>query len=265
MVCSSRVNVISSGGGFSKYYDQPSYQKAAVARYFATVKGTTNEPVIGFNASKRAYPDVALAGASYRMYTGGKVYDLYGAAMAATSVAAFFSNINAVRLAAGRGSLGFVTPALYTNPSAFVNDITSGDNKCGRQNSVGAIYCCKQGFTAVAGWDPTTGLGSLDYAKLAAALSGTSIAPSPQPLSLPSARAPTQPTVLSPSWAPTQLPSLSPSRAPMLYSLKPSSLPPMQPYVEPSSQPPVIVIASARSGASRTSFGAYTSLENATI
>lgn len=103
MVCSSKVNVISSGGGFSKYYDQPSYQKAAVARYFVTVNGATNEPVIGFNASKRAYPDVALAGASYRVFSGGQVYYLYGAATAAPNVAAFFSNINTVRLAAGRG------------------------------------------------------------------------------------------------------------------------------------------------------------------
>ena len=52
-------------------------------------------------------------------------------------------------LNAGRGKpLGFVHASLYADASAF-RDITSGDNKSGNI-----------GFTAGAGWDPCTGLGS---------------------------------------------------------------------------------------------------------
>ena len=169
MVCSSDTgNIITSGGGFSEYYDQPTFQKATVAGYFAAVKGTTNDPYAGFNASKRAYPDVSLAGANYLVITGIETYGLYSTSAAAPVVAGFFSNINAARLAAGKGSLGWVNPALYTNPSAFVNDITRGNNKCAALNQYATFTCCRQGFSAVTGWDPATGLGSIDYKKLAA-------------------------------------------------------------------------------------------------
>ena len=192
--------MITSGGGFSEYYDQPSYQKAAVAGYFAAVKGTTKSPYAGFNASKRAYPDVSLAGAKYRVVIGKTAYGLYGTSASAPAVAGFFSNINAVRLAAGKGSLGYANPALYTNPSAFVNDITSGDNKCGALDSQGYNTCCRQGFSAVSGWDPASGLGSIDYKKLAASedlTSFTSLLPSLSP-SLP-------PSPSLPSFLPSSL------------------------------------------------------------
>jgi tripeptidyl-peptidase I len=175
VVCQSGSNIITSGGGFSQYYAQPSYQKAAVAGYFAAVKGTTKEPYAGFDASKRAYPDVSLAAAKYRTIIGRKVYGLYGTSAAAPVVAGFFSNVNAARLAAGKGSLGWINPALYEYGSAFVNDITSGDNKCGALNQNRIPTCCRQGFTAVPGWDPTTGLGSINYGKMAIVLESSNL------------------------------------------------------------------------------------------
>jgi tripeptidyl-peptidase-1 len=48
----------------------------------------------------------------------------------------------------------------YANPQAF-NDITTGNNP----------GCGTNGFPAMAGWDPVTGMGSPNYsAMLAAAL-----------------------------------------------------------------------------------------------
>ena len=166
VVCQSDSNVITSGGGFSEYYEQPSFQKAAVARYFATVKGTTKSPSAGFNASKRGYPDVSLAGASYRVVIGGRIFNLYGTSASAPAVAGFFSNINAARMAAGKGSVGWINPALYANSSTFVNDITSGNNRCGGLDSNQRYTCCTEGFFATSGWDPTTGLGSIDYRRM---------------------------------------------------------------------------------------------------
>jgi hypothetical protein len=45
---------------------------------------------------------------------------------ATPAVAGMISLINAHRIAANRSALGFFTPALYRNYSAFANDITSG-------------------------------------------------------------------------------------------------------------------------------------------
>ena len=74
--------------------------------------------------------------------------------------------MNAQRLAGGYAPLGWVHKALYDNavainggstPNGMVNDILKGNNKCSTS------FCCPQGFYAAAGWDPVTGLGSLNY------------------------------------------------------------------------------------------------------
>jgi hypothetical protein len=77
------------------------------------------------------------------------LHNYVGGTSASCPVAAgFFSNVNAARLAAGKGSLGWVTPALYTYAPLFVNDVTVGNNaQCS-----GAV-----GFYATTGWDPVTG------------------------------------------------------------------------------------------------------------
>mmetsp|Transcript_13691 Transcript_13691/g.22820 ORF Transcript_13691/g.22820 Transcript_13691/m.22820 type:complete len:228 (+) Transcript_13691:467-1150(+) len=41
----------------------------------------------------------------------------------------------------------------------FLNDITEGNNQC----VAGVRICCPQGFDAQTGWDPVTGLGTLDF------------------------------------------------------------------------------------------------------
>ena len=84
----------------------------------------------------------------------------YGAGTSGTSAttpvaAGMFSNINAARLAIGKGSLGWVNPVLYTYFSRFGNDVVKGNNKDGPT--------CPQGFYATPGWDPASGLGSINY------------------------------------------------------------------------------------------------------
>lgn len=70
------------------------------------------------------------------------------------------SQVNAARLAAGKSALGWINPSLYALASSIVlNDVTSGINNCVAND----IFCCTQGFHATSGWDPVTGIGSVNY------------------------------------------------------------------------------------------------------
>lgn len=68
--------------------------------------------------------------------------------------------LNQDRLDAGKGTLGFVNPLLYSlweeDPSCFW-DITVGLNDDG---------CMGDGFSAAKGWDPLTGLGTVRFDKV---------------------------------------------------------------------------------------------------
>lgn len=71
------------------------------------------------------------------------------------------SLINSARVDAGNSTLGWLNPSLYSLASHFTNDIVQGDNKC----KVEGYSCCSQGFYATEGWDPVTGLGTIDFIK----------------------------------------------------------------------------------------------------
>jgi hypothetical protein len=43
---------------------------------------------------------------------------------------------------------------------------STGENNCGKTHDPASALCCTQGFTAITGWDPVTGLGSVNYSKL---------------------------------------------------------------------------------------------------
>ena len=69
--------------------------------------------------------------------------------------AGVFAQLNDLVLAKGDPPLGFLNPLIYQNAQAFF-DVTSGINDEGTGI----------GFTAVAGWDPATGMGTPNYAAL---------------------------------------------------------------------------------------------------
>jgi len=157
----------SSSGGFSNYFEQPSYQQAAVAHYFAearpeypyyeeldpdfdTVKGL-------YNRIGRGYPDVAANGAYYPAYNQGELEHWFGSSLASPLFASVLTLINEERAAVGKGPVGFVNPTLYAHPEVL-NDITNGTN----------VGCGTEGFHAAPGWDPATGLGTPNYSKMLA-------------------------------------------------------------------------------------------------
>lgn len=146
------VAVSFSGGGFSRYFARPSYQNTAVSG-FLTNLGTTFSGL--YNATGRAYPDLAAQGNGFQVVIGGRVSSVGGTSASSPTVAGVFALLNDVRLAAGKPSLGFVNPLIYANGGSF-NDIVSGSNP----------GCSTNGFTARTGWDPVTGLGTPDFAKL---------------------------------------------------------------------------------------------------
>jgi len=94
---------------------------------------------------------------------------------------------NARRLEKGMSSMGFVNPFVYSYSSQFVNDITYGNNTCTEADSASffetSCGCCKFGYYASIGWDPVSGLGTLNYTQfLSVALSmGNGTTPTASP------------------------------------------------------------------------------------
>ena len=212
VVCSANTTGrITSGGGFSDFYSQPTWQASAVAGYFKAAASAGQTPIPGFNAKGRAYPDISIAGLNYLTIIDKRFGGMSGTSASAPVVAGIVSNINAARMAVGKGSVGWLNPALYTHAASFVNDIVTGNNKC-----TATAPCCPQGFYATKGWDPATGLGSINYAKMQAKFLslGTTNAISASPSVSPTL-SPTPSPTIAPTPRPTRMPSLNPSKTPI--------------------------------------------------
>ncbi|MCJ1282915.1 Tripeptidyl-peptidase sed1 [Xylographa opegraphella] len=155
-----------SGGGFSNIYPIPSYQKSAVATYFATSNppypyyssvGNNSFGANGgiYNRLGRGYPDFSAIGDNVVIFNEGSPTLIGGTSAAAPTFASILTRINEQRLLAGKTTIGFVNPTLYANPQVL-HDITVGNNS----------GCGTAGFFAAKGWDPLTGLGTPNYPKM---------------------------------------------------------------------------------------------------
>ncbi|CAF1555932.1 unnamed protein product, partial [Didymodactylos carnosus] len=147
-----------SGGGFSTYTSQPIYQRRAVEKYFNLMK--CQPPTSMYNRRNRGFPDVSAFGTRGFVVFNGTYQAFGGTSMSAPLWAGIVSILNSYSLKWTNKTLGFLNPLLYKMseecPTCF-NDITLGDNKC-PDRSYCTIKC--QGFQAIRGWDPVTGLGS---------------------------------------------------------------------------------------------------------
>jgi len=97
----------------------------------------------------RGVPDVSANGGVYVITVNGTFSGVLGTSCSAPTFASIITIINEQRKAQNKGSLGFLNPSMYNNPTMFT-DITSGHN----------IGCGTNGFSAVPGWDPASGLGT---------------------------------------------------------------------------------------------------------
>lgn len=76
--------------------------------------------------------------------------------------------LNSKRQSQGLPLLGCLNPTLYSAKAAgLFNDVTSGSNNCCANNDIAnvATLCCDQGYIAAPGWDPVTGMGSVNFDK----------------------------------------------------------------------------------------------------
>jgi subtilase family serine protease len=157
---------IATGGGFSHVFTKPDYQNTlpAGSTPIATTRGV---PDIGLQASPRTGvlvyitlpPDGSgglICGTS-PCSTGW--YDVGGTSASSPQ----WAGLVAIADQINGGGLGLINPALYkigSDPAKYGNDFfdtTVGNNQ---------VDPSIPGFPASTGWDPTTGLGTPDAAKL---------------------------------------------------------------------------------------------------
>ncbi|KAF8752848.1 Subtilisin-like protein [Rhizoctonia solani] len=156
------VGVSFSQGGFSDYFARPSYQTSAVSTFLGSI-GTTYSGL--YNTTGRGFPvDIGMwllkgdRTSQLPNHSKGSTTSVAGTSASAPAFAGVIALLNDYRLSQGKSPLGFLNPWLYSSAASALNDITSGSNP----------GCGTNGFTARAGWDPVTGLGTPDFVKLQA-------------------------------------------------------------------------------------------------
>ncbi|KAH9054641.1 subtilisin-like protein [Lactarius vividus] len=142
-----------SGGGFSDHFPRPVYQDTAVSAFLER-QGTQYAGL--YNPKGRGIPDIAAQALRFVicLRSTGKLVE--GTSCSTPTVAGVISLLNDYLITNGRPALGFLNIRLYGDGFAGLNDITSGSNP----------GCGTDGFSAVPGWDPVTGLGTPDFEKL---------------------------------------------------------------------------------------------------
>lgn len=147
-----------SSGGFSNYFEAPSYQLNATAAYISSLNGQYEGL---YNVSGRGIPDVAVYGSRYETENNGVSSGHHSGTSAGTPVfASMIALINDMRLRSGKPVLGWLNPILYSEEAKNVwNDITEG-----------VSYGCDVYWNTTVGWDTVTGLGSPDFQRLVKAL-----------------------------------------------------------------------------------------------
>lgn len=112
-----------SGSGFSNLFARPSYQENAVKSYLSSI-GSLHQGL--YNASGRAYPDIAAQGYHFVIVYGGANILLDGTSCAAPTATSVLTLVNDALIAKGKPALGFLNPWLYKYGYRGFNDITMG-------------------------------------------------------------------------------------------------------------------------------------------
>jgi tripeptidyl-peptidase-1 len=151
-----------SGGGFSNVFSRPTYQASAVLAYLNGGQNNHVPPAKLFNASGRAYPDLAAQSEGYTVIWNLIPMPGVAGTSASTPVTSgIISLINDLRLQSGKRPLGFLNPWLYSTMGGGAMDVTQ-DCNAGCQDQNNGV-----GFCAVKGWDPVTGWGEPNYGLMA--------------------------------------------------------------------------------------------------
>jgi subtilase family serine protease len=143
---------MASGGGFSVYYNLPSWQQG--------INMTTNHG----STTKRNLPDVAMVGDQiWVIHDNGSSGPFGGTSCAAPLWAGFAALANQMAENNSRPSIGFINPAIYAigkgaSYSANFHDITIGNNY---NSGSPAEFDAVPGFDLCTGWGSPTGINLL--------------------------------------------------------------------------------------------------------
>lgn len=174
---------LASSGGFSREVHIPKWQSDALKGFYA--RGESEPAVVPYG---RGFPDVSLAASGpavqrapgqpltmqgYQAVACGQWVDYAGGTSVAAPIwSAIVALMNQARREKGLGRVGFVNPLLYSlrksNPPPF-RDVSEGatDVAMNVLNAHGKAVIHKlSGYSAGSGWDPATGLGVPDVARL---------------------------------------------------------------------------------------------------
>jgi len=167
---SGHIGLAATGGGLSKVFTRPVWQ---------TGPGVPS-------ANLRAIPDVSLSAAShdgYLVFSGGGPNAVAGTSAAAPAFAGILALVNQYQELNGvetRSGQGNINPNLYrlaeTTPGVF-HDVTAGDNIVPCVSGTPDCFAGTLGYTAGPGYDPVTGLGSVDAFNLAVNLTKQWVTP----------------------------------------------------------------------------------------
>lgn len=150
-----------SGSGFSRVITPaPEWQSAAIASYYAAEPADKLPPKANYGFGGRATPDVAALGEGFQVIINGNAETVGGTSAAAPTFAGIVSLLNEARNQAGKKPLGLLNQFIYQNAEAFT-DITMGSDRVSRSG-----LPVKYGFDCVEGYDPVTGFGTPNFAKL---------------------------------------------------------------------------------------------------
>lgn len=160
-----------SSGGFSRVFQRPAYQAAAVEGYLAQIG---NNFAQYFNRNGRGFPDVAAQSVNFAVQDKGSLKYYEGTSCAAPTFAGVVALLNSARVSSHIPPLGFLNPWIYGGAFVGLNDITHGKSTgCnGKSRFNGAPEASPiipgASFNATPGWDPVTGFGTPDFGKLLA-------------------------------------------------------------------------------------------------
>ncbi|KAK3317930.1 tripeptidyl-peptidase-like protein [Apodospora peruviana] len=149
-----------SSGGFSNYFPRPAWQDEVVSPFLANLAGTQDAERLGlFNHSGRAMPDISAIGSGFQIQFGGTMIEVLGTSASTPVVAAMVALVNDKRMRAGKSSLGWLNPLLYSaEVRAVLRDVVTGASQgCNFPDGTHSA-----GWPAVKGYDCVTGLGTVN-------------------------------------------------------------------------------------------------------
>ncbi|KAI1465040.1 tripeptidyl-peptidase 1 precursor [Daldinia caldariorum] len=142
-----------SGGGFSNYFTAPAYQATQASKYVKNLNGLYDGL---YNKKGRGYPDISAQGLYFAYFWNGTEGTISGTSASCPLTGGIISLVNDALISSGKRPLGFLNPWLYSKGYKGLTDIVGGS----------AVGCGVDGFPAVEGWDPVTGLGTPIFPEL---------------------------------------------------------------------------------------------------